>query len=614
MKEFYLIEDLQKKLKKSRTQALRFAQQQGWTVSKEKIGKVYKNVYSKTEIDSYCSSLVKKEEEKKTITRTVAKREAKQIDELPNWNQRVANSRFILCRKLEEAYEESLGNKEEIIKKFVLEAKVNFPHQMTILKKISVPTLRRWWGIYLKNRNNPLALASGHGGQKGLRRVDKDVLEAAKSLYFSKNKPQMSVVWSELVKIFGIGCISYQTLRNFLNKDVNIIEKNKARMGPKEFKDTHTPYIVRSYEDIKAGDIWTADGHDIDALCRVKVAGKWVEKKLKLIMWLDIKSRLVVGWTLSKTETTEAIAIALKRGIEKYGLPKQIYTDNGKAFTSKVLEGTEELDGIYASLGVEVTHALPYNAQAKNIERWFTDFKQNLSKRFNTYIGGNVLERPEHMKGLCMTKIARGEAVTENELEIEIEKYIEEKNHLFYAIRRAGGRKAHRGKGMNNRTPLEVFNEEYPLEQRRRIEDEKLRLLFMYTETRQVRQNGIEFMENLYTSEHLYYHFSEKVVIKYDPHNLSYIYVYLESGEFLCKADKLNPTGFNDVNAIKTHKNRLKKIAKLGAEIIGIREEIRNDTNIIEYVDKPVEIKKAIVNKKGKESIKLADGVYVEID
>lgn len=610
-KEYYLIEDIQKKLKKSRTQALRFAQQQGWKVSKQKLGKVYKNVYDKEEIDSYFSSLVKKEEEKKAITRTVAKREAKQIDELPNWNQRVANSRFILCRKLEEAYNEGLGNKSEIINKFVEEVSEKYPHQMLVLKTLTVPTLRRWWGTYIKNKDNPLALASGHGGQKGLRRVNREVLEVAKTIYFSKNKPQMTFVWSELIKIFGLGCISYQTLRNFLNKDVNIIEKNKARMGVKEFKDTHTPYIVRSYEDVKAGDIWTADGHDVDVLCRVKIAGKWVEKKFKLIMWLDIKSRLVVGWTLSKTETTEAIAIALKRGIEKYGLPNKIYTDNGKAFTSKVLEG---LEGIYASLGVETTHALPYNAQAKNIERWFLDFKQNLSKRFNTYIGGNVLERPEHMKGLLMTKIARGEAITEAELELEIEKYIEEKNHFFYAIRRAGGRKAHRGKGMNNRTPFEVFNEEYPFEVRRMIEDEKLRLLFMYTETRQVRQNGIEFMENTYANEHLYYHFSEKVIIKYDPHNLSYIYVYLESGEFLCKADKLNPTGFNDVNAIKTHRNRLKKIAKLGAEIIGIREEIRNDTNIIEYVEKPTEIKKAIANNKGKESIKLAEGIYVEID
>lgn len=609
----YLIEDLQKKFNKSRTQALRFAVQQGWKVSKVKIGKVYKNVYDKAEIDTYYSSLVEKEEEKKAITRTVAKREAKQIDELPNWNQRVANSRFILCRKLEEAYKEGLGNKNEIINKFVEEAKDKYPHQMLILKTLTVPTLRRWWGIYIKNKDNPLALASGHGSQKGLRRVDKEVLEMAKALYFSKNKPQMSVVWSELVKIFGIKAISYQTLRNFLNKDVNIIEKNKARMGPKEFKDTHTPYIVRSYEDIKAGDIWTADGHDIDALCRVKVAGKWKEIKLKLIAWLDVKSRLIVGWTLSKTETTEAIAIALKRAIEKNGVPKMIFTDNGKAFTSKVLEGTEELEGIYASLGVEVIHALPYNAQAKNIERWFTDFKQNLSKRFNTYIGGNVLERPEHMKGLCMTKIARGEAVTEDELELEIEKYIEEKNHLFYAIRRAGGRKAHRGKGMNNRTPLEVFNEEYPVAERRTIDEEKLRLLFMYEEMRRVQQNGIEFMGNLYINEHLYYKQAERVKIKYDPHNLSYVYVYLETGEYLCKAEKHVPTGFNDVNAIKRHKNRLKKIAKLGSEIIGIREEMRDELNVIDYIEKkPAEKTKYISNRK--ESIKLADGIYVDID
>lgn len=124
----YLIEDLQKKLNKSRTQALRFAQKQGWEITKEKIGKVYKNVYNKAEIDEYCSSLIVKKEEKKAITRTVAKKEAKQIDELPNWNQKVANSRYLICRGLEEAYETKLGSKEEIIKKFVLDINNNFPH------------------------------------------------------------------------------------------------------------------------------------------------------------------------------------------------------------------------------------------------------------------------------------------------------------------------------------------------------------------------------------------------------------------------------------------------------------------------------------------------------
>ena len=73
------------------------------------------------------------------------------------------------------------------------------------------------------------------------------------------------------------------------------------------------------------------------------------------------KSRFIVGWSLAWSETTEAIAIALKRGIEKYGVPQHLYTDNGKAYKSKVLKGTDELDGIYASLGINVDHARAYN-------------------------------------------------------------------------------------------------------------------------------------------------------------------------------------------------------------------------------------------------------------
>ena len=60
----YLLEDLQRLFEKTRTQALRFAQVQGWTVEKKKIGKVYKNVYKASEIDAYISSLVEVKEEK----------------------------------------------------------------------------------------------------------------------------------------------------------------------------------------------------------------------------------------------------------------------------------------------------------------------------------------------------------------------------------------------------------------------------------------------------------------------------------------------------------------------------------------------------------------------
>jgi len=70
MTKEYLLEDLQRLFEKTRTQALRFAQLQGWTVEKKKIGKVYKNVYKASEVDAYRASLVevKEEKEKKADT------------------------------------------------------------------------------------------------------------------------------------------------------------------------------------------------------------------------------------------------------------------------------------------------------------------------------------------------------------------------------------------------------------------------------------------------------------------------------------------------------------------------------------------------------------------
>ena len=132
------------------------------------------------------------------------------------------------------------------------------------------------------------------------------------------------------------------------------------------------------------------------------------------------------------------------------------------------------------------------------------------------------MERPEHMKSFAQTKMARGALLEQEQVEIELAKYIDYKNHMFYEVRRAGGMKAHRGRGMENRTPLEVFNEEYPVENRVMLSDEKLRRLFLYEEMKTVQQNGITFMGNTYEHEALYYHQTERVRIKYDPHNLQF--------------------------------------------------------------------------------------------
>ena len=611
--------ELEKLLGKSRTQILRLAKEENWQIVKKKVGRTYKNFYLAESVDNYIKALEEKEASKPARVRTVIKKEATTIDELPLWNQRVAWARYILCNKLEEQYSSSAGSKLEIVENFVENASKDFPQQMEVIKKLSVPTLRRWFGVYLKNKTNPLALSSGHGTNKGVRRIDTEVLEAIRGLYKSKNKPNMMFVYERIVAAFGTDAISYGTMRNYIKYDMTSVEKDKARMGAKEFKDTYSPYIIRGYDDIKAGQVWMSDGHDLEMMCyrgnKKKANGERYYGSPKLIVWIDVKSRLITGWTLSWTETTESIAIALKRGIEKYGVPEQLFTDNGKAYKSKILKGTDELDGIYASLGLEVSHALPYNAQSKHIERWFVDFKETFTKSSITYKGGNISERPERMKSFAMDKIAKGKILEQEELEAALEAFINYKNHSYYALRRETGRKAHRGRGMNNRTPLEVFNEENPVEERKMLSDEKLRLLFLYEEIRTIQQNGIEYLGNTYEHENLYFHQKEKVKIKFDPHDLRSIYVYLETGEFLCKADKLQTAGWsNDIDSIKAKANRRKKIAKLEKLIIGIREEEREETGIIEYNFEKKEEEKLIEVKKKKKEIYLGNGIYQVID
>lgn len=611
--------ELEKLLGKSRTQILRLAKEKNWQIVKKKVGRTYKNFYLAENVDNYIKALEEKEASKPARVRTVIKKEATTIDELPLWNQRVAWARYILCNKLEEQYSSSAGSKLEIVENFVENASKDFPQQMEVIKKLSVPTLRRWFGVYLKNKTNPLALSSGHGTNKGVRRIDTEVLEAIRGLYKSKNKPNMMFVYERIVAAFGTDAISYGTMRNYIKYDMTSVEKDKARMGAKEFKDTYSPYIIRGYDDIKAGQVWMSDGHDLEMMCyrgnKKKANGERYYGSPKLIVWIDVKSRLITGWTLSWTETTESIAIALKRGIEKYGVPEQLFTDNGKAYKSKILKGTDELDGIYASLGLEVSHALPYNAQSKHIERWFVDFKETFTKSSITYKGGNISERPERMKSFAMDKIAKGKILEQEELEAALEAFINYKNHSYYALRRETGRKAHRGRGMNNRTPLEVFNEENPVGERKMLSDEKLRLLFLYEEIRTIQQNGIEYLGNTYEHENLYFHQKEKVKIKFDPHDLRSIYVYLETGEFLCKADKLQTAGWsNDIDSIKAKANRRKKIAKLEKLIIGIREEEREETGIIEYNFEKKEKEKLIEVKKKKKEIYLGNGIYQVID
>ena len=69
-----------------------------------------------------------------------------------------------------------------------------------------------------------------------------------------------------------------------------------------------------------------------------------------LIHFIDDNSRLVVGHGFYLNDNAINVQKTLKKAIKTYGLPKQIYLDNGKSYKNC------QLSLICARLGIKLTH------------------------------------------------------------------------------------------------------------------------------------------------------------------------------------------------------------------------------------------------------------------
>ncbi len=178
------------------------------------------------------------------------------------------------------------------------------------------------------------------------------------------------------------------------------------RHGLKSFIGNCEPYIKRMYDDLEPNDIWVADNHTFDIMLYDG------EKTLRLYLtaFMDVRTRKLTGWCVTDRPCSDATLYALRKGIEKYGIPKMIYTDNGREFLSRDIGGNgfrkkkiapDEFKPptILKQLGIEFRTALPRNARAKGVERAFNTLKNTFSKLFEAYTGGNVTEKPERQGG-----------------------------------------------------------------------------------------------------------------------------------------------------------------------------------------------------------------------
>ncbi|MEC4091911.1 transposase family protein, partial [Pseudoalteromonas rubra] len=192
-------------------------------------------------------------------------------------------------------------------------------------------------------------------------------------------------------------------VRRFINSLPHELgPKSPYRMGAKLYKESHKDFKLRSTAHIPAGFLYNGDGHTLDVYLAHHKSGNPFRYELTALQ--DVRSRKIVAWDLSEAENTLATLNALITSIKKYDhLVSMFYVDNGSGYKANMM--SDECIGVYAQLDIEPIFAIPGNARAKWIERFFLHMEDRVGKRFQTYCGRH---EDESFKKLVLKEIKQG--------------------------------------------------------------------------------------------------------------------------------------------------------------------------------------------------------------
>ena len=458
----------------------------------------------------------------------------------------------------------------DVDQKFVTFCSLEYPD-----RRISIDTLYRKWKAVKENDLKGLVDQRGKW-RKGKSSIDETVWQAF--LYYYLDEAQHPIqkcleytrMWAQEMRPDLYADIpSYSA---FYRKLASVPEGVKVlgREGHKAYNDRCAPYIRRIYDDMASNEWWIADNHTFDGMVKDK-DGKL--HRPYLTAFLDARSGIFTGFYVTYNPSSEATLIALRRGILEYGIPDNIYVDNGREFLtfdigglghrrkkSKKEEESFEVPGVFKRLGINMTNAIVRNAKAKIIERRFCDVKNGLSRLFNTYTGGSVVEKPERLKYV----LKKDSIYTDDEFNEYVEAVIK---YYFNMMPYNGAVEADKGKAKQD-----VFNEY--LYKKRTASEEDLNLMLMRSgRPKKVGRRGVHLdiaggRIDYWNDEFVHLMFGKQVYFRYDPDNLSQIRIYDLEDRYLMSVPADNQAVLSygaskeEVKTAMAKTRRLEKIAE----------------------------------------------------
>lgn len=372
-------------------------------------------------------------------------------------------------------------------------------------------------------------------------------------------------------------------------RHLNGISKSRiihARGGPKAFDDACASYVARDYTRIVvdgqeramgSNDIWCGDHHICDTIVRHQ--GKLIRPWLTA--WEDLRSRRVFYRFFAADPDSSSVLLAFAAGVRacELSVPMSVYIDNGKDFDAWILQGetkaerkrklhiehdTKLFAGVWGILDVKVTHAQPFNAKAKPVERFFGTYESQFGKLTPTYCGRNPEEKPEWLKD----KLARGLAPEYEDYVASATRWIEEVYH----------HEPCEGHGMDGRSPMEVWSANL-FEVRRCRESDLDACLQKSSRPVKVGRNGVTWDGRVYGQNDPLVRelFGKEVQLRVDPADITRVSVWGFDGRRLGElaANRLMPFGAvaeeewkEHTREVRRHNRAMKQASKHGMRLV----------------------------------------------
>lgn len=393
--------------------------------------------------------------------------------------------------------------------------------------------------------------------------IKKEYFDYYKSLYLKEGGPSANSCWRatlgyamEIDKVTPMDFPSYKTFHRYLKNEVPEQAIYLARYGQAAWNKKYAMYISRDYKNIVAGSCWVSDHAQIDIAVKFNdnICFPWVT------VFRDVKTSKWLGWFLhAEAPNSDHIFQAFYYGVIRFGIPDDIYLDNGKDYRCKDFAGgrssvkvnnfTDKENSLITNLGVSVHFALPYNAQTKPVERDFLKIKEFLSKGFVGYRGGKITERPEKLKN----EIKQNRIIDFSEFKPLFDDFIE--NIL--------NKTPSRGKNLNGKCPDEAWAEEFAV--KKVISKDALKLFCMRTSNAvKIGRNGVKdsSLDITYWADWMVAEKGRKVFLRRDINAYQEAWVFdAKTEQYLGKANIFHETSF---------------LAKTNIEKLQLKEAIAN--------------------------------------